>query len=151
MISKEERPSVVNGALIFNEMGEIFLAKSKKWENQFTVPGGHIEFGEKLENAVKREVKEETNLDIDEVKFLSIDETIFPNDYKRDKKEKRHLIFLNYIAKCKKSNKISLNEEFSEYIWINPKEALSLNIRPSVRKLIEEFLKKNMNEVINGN
>lgn len=56
------------GAMIFNNRGEIFLSKrSKNTTNEkghWETPGGRVEFGESLENAVKREIKEEYGVDV---------------------------------------------------------------------------------------
>ena len=43
-----------------------------KWGNLWVVPGGHIEYGETIEEAIKREMKEETNLDIKLEKILFV-------------------------------------------------------------------------------
>ena len=56
---KQISPSVIVGALVINKKGNIFLARSKKWGNKFSVPGGHVNLDESLEDAIKREVKEE--------------------------------------------------------------------------------------------
>ena len=53
------------GALIVNSNGEILLVKSFKWGSKYTVPGGHIELGERSEVAVRREVKEEVGLEVE--------------------------------------------------------------------------------------
>ncbi len=55
--------------MIFNEKGELFLSKRNQqvsnekgcWET----PGGSVEFGETLGQAVKREIKEEYGVDIE--------------------------------------------------------------------------------------
>ncbi|MBI5072419.1 NUDIX domain-containing protein, partial [Candidatus Woesearchaeota archaeon] len=57
-----ERPTVTVGPLIFNKEGKLFLMQSPKWRNKWVIPGGKIELGETMEQAVKREIKEETNL-----------------------------------------------------------------------------------------
>ena len=59
----EEFPEVTVGALIFNPDGKLFLVKSHKWHDKYVMPGGHIELGETAENALKREIKEETGID----------------------------------------------------------------------------------------
>ena len=53
------------GALVVNSNGEILLVKSYKWGSKYTVPGGHIELGERSEVAVRREVKEEVGLEVE--------------------------------------------------------------------------------------
>ena len=53
------------GAFIQNTKGEIFLMRSPKWGGRLVVPGGHIEYGEQIEEAFRREVKEETNDDVE--------------------------------------------------------------------------------------
>ena len=65
---EQKFPEPTVGALIVNPKGKIFLMKSHKFNGMFVVPGGHIELGETMEQALKREVKEETNLDISEMK-----------------------------------------------------------------------------------
>ncbi|MEJ5328459.1 MAG: NUDIX hydrolase, partial [Candidatus Bathyarchaeia archaeon] len=60
-----ERPVVGVGAIIL-EGGKILLAKRKSTpgEGKWAVPGGLVELGETVEQAVIREVKEETGLDV---------------------------------------------------------------------------------------
>ena len=60
----QQYPEPTVGALIFNLEGKLFLMRSHKWRGQYAVPGGHIELGETMEQALRREVKEETNLDL---------------------------------------------------------------------------------------
>ena len=57
-------PEPTVGVFIFNQAGEILLLKSHKWPGKYVVPGGHVELGERLEEAAVREAKEETGLDI---------------------------------------------------------------------------------------
>src|SRR5512136_3056707 len=46
-------PEAAVGALIVNEKEEMLLVRSYKWGTKYTVPGGHIELGERSETAVK--------------------------------------------------------------------------------------------------
>ncbi|MDP3881438.1 MAG: NUDIX domain-containing protein [Nanoarchaeota archaeon] len=123
------------GVIIYNHENNIFLARSHKWKDQWVVPGGKLDLGESLEEGVKREVKEETHLDIENIQLISVDESIFPEDYN----SKKHMIFLNYSAKAK-SNEVKLNEELQEYVWINPRKSFTLNLNSSTRKFIEKFI-----------
>ena len=82
-------PEPTVGALIVNPEGKILLAKSHKWFDKYTLPGGHIEVGETMEEAVKREVKEEVGLDVEVVEFLLMQEAIFAEEFWK----KKHFIF----------------------------------------------------------
>ena len=53
--------------MIVNKEGKILLAKSHKWFDKYTLPGGHIELGETMEEAVEREVKEEVGINVGDV------------------------------------------------------------------------------------
>jgi 8-oxo-dGTP diphosphatase len=89
---------VAAGAMIFNEKGELFLAKrSNKTSNQhgcWETPGGGVEFGETLEQAVRREVKEEYGVDIDVIEQFPAGDEIL-------KKEKQHWVATTFLAKIK--------------------------------------------------
>jgi len=60
-------PEPTVGALIVDQQGKILLARSHKWFDKYTLPGGHIEVGESMADAVRREVKEEVGLDVEVV------------------------------------------------------------------------------------
>ena len=48
----------------------------------WSVPGGHLEYGESFEDTARREVKEETDLDITNVRFGAITNDFFENEGK---------------------------------------------------------------------
>lgn len=128
-------PRIVVGVLIYNQHGEIFLARSHKWKNKWIVPGGHLDGGETLHHCVKREVKEETNLEIGSIELIDIQESIFSQEFH----EKRHMIFLDFAAKVQ-SGDVKLNEELQEYQWLKPEDALRINLNSSTKQFIEKFI-----------
>lgn len=134
-----EYPEPVTGALILNENEEIFLMKSPKWDNQWLVPGGHVEKGEKIEECVKREVKEEVGLEVDEIEFITVLEGM-PEKFERD----THFIFLNYSCRAENQEVELDQQEAVEHVWIDPEEALEsdLDINTSTRDFIQDFLEK---------
>ena len=58
-------------AAIFNDRGEILLQKRKD-VNKWCIISGHVEFGETVEEAVLREIQEETNIKASIVRFIGI-------------------------------------------------------------------------------
>ena len=134
-MTKRQDPSLIVAAFILNNKNELFLTKSKRWGNKYVIPGGHVEYGEYLKEALKREIKEETNLEIQDIEFLCFTELL---NLKQDFYKDRHMISLNF--KCKASNNdVVLDEEAQEYIWIRLDKALSLDLEESVRKNIERY------------
>ena len=99
--------------LFFNTANQILLCKSHKWDDKYIIPGGHVEFGEKLEDALKREILEETALEIHSIKLIGIKECFYSNSYYKN----RHFLFMDYICKTEMT-KVVLNDEAEDYIWI---------------------------------
>lgn len=130
-------PEPTVGALIFNPEGKLFLMKSHKWRGKYVLPGGHIELGETMEDAVKREVKEETGLDVYDIEYVGFLEFINDDAFWK----KKHFIFFDFACKTKTEN-VVLNDEGQDYVWATLAEALKLPVEPYSRKTIERYINK---------
>lgn len=142
IIVNQQYPEPTVGGLIISPKGRMFLMKSHKWEGYYVIPGGHIELGETMEQALKREIKEETGLTISDIKLICIQEFIFGKTYH---KPKSHYIFFDFLCKSN-TEKVRLNEEGHSPVWVTPRETLALPLEPFTRKAVLEFLKKNQNK-----
>ena len=136
-MKEQKHISPIAGVLIFNKEGKVLLVFIPKFNNKYSIPGGHIEYGEKMMDAAKREVKEETGLNIYDIKFFSFREDIHPKDYYK----KEHFIFFGFTAKTK-ATKVKLNDEGLSYVWVLPKNALKLNLASNTIYLINKYVKK---------
>ena len=61
---KSIRRSPPSAALIFNAAGEVLMIRTHKWSNLWGIPGGKIKWGETSEAALRREIQEETGLEV---------------------------------------------------------------------------------------
>jgi nucleoside triphosphatase len=127
-------PEPTVGAVIFNPHNKILLCKSHKWGDKYVIPGGHIEMGEKMEDALKREILEETGLKIYDIKLISIMESIYSDTFHR----KKHFIFIDYICRTD-SYKVKLNEEAQEYKWVDLDEIDNLELGGFTRELLNQL------------
>lgn len=105
----------------------LFLPKrapTKKFlPNKFELPGGHINFGESLEDGLKREIKEELNVDI------IIKGCFHAFTYINEVKGSHSVEILYFAQFTSPESEIKLNpEDHSEYIWVDFKDYLKLGI-----------------------
>ncbi|MFA6096158.1 MAG: NUDIX domain-containing protein [Candidatus Paceibacterota bacterium] len=135
-MSEQIYPEPTCGALIFNPKGQIFLMRSYKWKDKYVIPGGHIELGEKMPDTVKREVKEETGMDIRDIEFICFQEFIFGDECWK----KKHFIFFDFACETD-SAEVTLNSEGQEFIWTGLQEALKLPVEPYTMHVIKEYMK----------
>ena len=133
-------PEPTVGALIVNEEGKILLVRSHKWFDKYTLPGGHIEVGETMVEAVKREVKEEVGLDIEVGHMLLMQEAIFaPEFYK-----KKHFIFIDFACRSK-DQQVKLDmKELQDHIWVYPGAAYNLKLDSFTKTTIDKLMEKGL-------
>jgi ADP-ribose pyrophosphatase YjhB (NUDIX family) len=85
--------------IIFNNKGEIFVCRESK-EGVWIIPGDYPEKGESTEETLKRELLEELDVEVDDIKPLGVQKVTFPDDKDPDKA----IYQIRCIAKLKKLN-----------------------------------------------
>ncbi|MBW2981608.1 NUDIX domain-containing protein [Candidatus Woesearchaeota archaeon] len=128
---KNKRPRL-GSAVIVEKDCKILLGKRNK-KNAFgkwVIPGGGVRYGETIKEAAVREIKEETNLDIELVKAIGFKEIInLPGDY--------HTIVFFHLAKPKNMN-IKANEDISEIGFFTIDEIKKLDTVESVEWVLRK-------------
>ena len=136
-MEKQNFPHPTVGALIFNPEGKMLLVQSHKFHDKWVVPGGHIEVGEKMTDAVIREAKEETGLDVYDPQFIFFQEFIQDESFWKN----MHFIFFDFALKTDSSD-VVLNDEAEAYAWVTLEEALTMNVDAYTIKAINELVRQ---------
>jgi len=128
-------PIVTVGALILNDSRQALLVRTQKWSGMWGIPGGKVKIGETLEEALRREIKEETNLDIDDIRWALAQDCIHSREFYRD----AHFVLLNYTCRCHGAPNVVLNDEAQEYRWLPLTEAGNLSLNQPTRILLDHI------------
>jgi phosphoglycolate phosphatase len=131
-------PTPTVGGLIFNDAGEVLMILTHKWSNLWGIPGGKIKWGETSEAALRRELKEETNLDITDIRFVLTQDCIHSPEFYYD----AHFVLLNYTCRNRGKPRVKLNDEGREFRWVTVAEALAMPLNQPTRILLEAVAKK---------
>jgi phosphoglycolate phosphatase len=135
---EETHPPVATvGGLVFNPEGQILLVRTHKWSNLWGIPGGKIKWGETSHDALRRELKEETNLDIEAIEFVLVQDCIHSKEFYRD----AHFVLLNYTCRCGANPQVKLNDEAQEFRWLTLAAALQMPINSPTRILLEAVVR----------
>jgi len=104
LATNKKRPILAVDAVIRFKDGFVFVKRGKEpYKGWWALPGGIVEYGETVEEAVKREVKEETGLDIKIVKLLGVYS-------KPDRDPRGHYVSVVYLAEAV-SNKLKASSD----------------------------------------
>lgn len=126
------RPISTVGALIFHEDGKMLLVRTHKWSNHWGIPGGKIQWGESSIDALKREIMEETGLNLTDISFEMVQDCVHPPEFYKP----AHFILLNYVAKTKDSD-VKLNHEANDFRWVTAEEARAMSLNIPTRVLLD--------------
>ncbi len=124
-------PRLTSAVLVMNN-GKFLLAERSKenYKGFWIIPGGGVEFGETIEQAALREIKEETNLDVEIEKLIGYKEVInVPGNY--------HSVVFFYLAKPKHTQ-IEVRDDISSAKFFSIDEIKKLNIAESVKWALKE-------------
>jgi phosphoglycolate phosphatase len=129
-------PVATVGALILDEVGRCLMIRTHKWGHRWGIPGGKIQRGESCEEALRREILEETGLPITNIRFVMVQDCIEPPEFQRS----AHFLLLNYVALCPLPEpQVVLNEEAQEFRWVTLEEAWELDLNGPTQVLLEAY------------
>ena len=140
--SYPERPFLAVSAAILRD-GKVLLVRRARppARGVFSLPGGIVEVGETLGEAVMREVREETSLEIEPVALAGYRDVISRDT---DGRIERHFVILPFAARWL-GGEPALNEELSEARWVRPSELSALPTTPGLAGIVAsafELMKK---------
>ena len=136
--SGDARPVVTVGGLIRNDSGEVLMIRTHKWSNLWGIPGGKTKWGETSLEALRREIKEETALDVKDIEFVLVQDCIGSKEFYRE----AHFVLLNYTCRCAGRSEVKLNEEAQEFRWVPVDQALKMPLNTPTRVLLQAAERK---------
>jgi 8-oxo-dGTP diphosphatase len=106
------------GALIVDDLGQVFLARrgpqAKNERGLWEFPGGSVEFGEPLADALRREMREEFDMEIEVGELLDVFDHILPQ-------EGQHWVSPTYLCKIASGTPVIQEpEKCTEIGWFRP-------------------------------
>lgn len=134
------QPIIGVGAVIIGK-GKILLEKRKgePGRGKWSVPGGLVELGESAEQTVIREVREETNLEVEKPKLIDVVNNITLDE---DGRIKYHFLIVDYFVKLE-GGTLKAADDAAELRWVRFSEVEKYDLTRSFR----EFFQRNRQEL----
>jgi 8-oxo-dGTP diphosphatase len=128
-----DRPILGVGGVVIYE-GRVLLARRAHAPllNQWSIPGGKVESGETLQEAVRRELAEETSLDVRVLDLIEIVERIERDDAGQ---VKRHYVILDYL--CERiAGEACAASDAAEVAWAAPEDLARFSLTSAATRVI---------------
>ena len=128
-----QRPFLAVSAAIVRD-GKVLLVRRARNPalNLYTLPGGAVEIGETLTEAITREVLEETALTVEPVALAGHREVIVRD---REGRIERHFVIMCYAARWQ-SGEVVLNDELDDARWIVPAQLSSFKTTEGLAEIV---------------
>ncbi len=132
-------PLIGVGAVVVSG-GRVLLVRraTEPLIGEWSVPGGMLELGETLRDAVRREVREETGLVVEPGEVLDIFDSIFTDDQGRTQ---YHYVLIDYLCRLV-SGEARAGTDVSEIRWVSEAELAALRLRDSIEQVVRTCLNR---------
>lgn len=132
---------VATKAFIVHNGKVLLLKESSKYNDgsnagKFDVVGGRVEPGQRFDESLLREIKEETGLNI------KIGRPFFVNEWRPNVRGEQWQIVGTFFECLSESNDVKLSSDHSEFVWINPKDYKNYKLIDNLIPAFESFLNR---------
>ena len=133
------RPFLGVGALIFDGAQILLVERGKEpLKGYWSLPGGILETGEKLEDAIRREVLEETGLEIEPLSIFEIFERIMPDAAGRTE---YHYVLIDYLCRPT-GGQLQAASDVSRAMWVAEPNLAGYRLTDGTLAVIERAFAK---------
>jgi ADP-ribose pyrophosphatase YjhB (NUDIX family) len=123
------------GALIFQDDAILLIERGQEpLKGHWTLPGGLVEAGEKLDAAVRREILEETGLVVTPLEVVEIFERIMPDGGGRTE---YHYVIIDYLCEIA-GGALQAASDVARAAWVRPHELSTYRLSPGTLPVIEK-------------
>ena len=138
-------PAIGVGGIVFNAQDEVLMIKRNKApaSGQWSIPGGQLEPGESLDNACRREVFEETGIEVEVKSLVAVAERRIENF---------HYVIIDFLVKVVPDTNMQPVPEtdVSEAKWLPRNELIEYDVVPGLQVIIERAFLKHKNNITAG-
>lgn len=110
---------------------ERILPMNHETKPHLDIPGGRIESNEALEEALAREIKEETGLELVSIEKLLAAQDIFVLE------KDLHVVRLTYAVSA--HGKVQISDEHTRFVWLSLSDAKQQNLDTYIRKVLDSL------------
>ena len=128
---------IAGAGIVINEKQEILMVKT--YNAGWVFPGGQVEVGENVIDAVKREIMEEAGIDVEVGEVFCISSNTGKHPGTNGVKEVPTKIMLDFICKAK-GGTLRSSEENSESAYFSKEKVLDLIEAPAIRERYKAYL-----------
>lgn len=133
------RPFLGVGALIFQASNILLVERGKEpLKGYWSLPGGILETGERLEDAIRREVREETGLEVEPLSIFEIFERIMPDAHGRTE---YHYVLIDYWCRPT-GGRLQAASDVSRAVWVAERDLSEYRLTEGTLAVIERGFAK---------
>jgi len=130
-----ERPVVGVGGVVIEDGRALLIRRGHPpLEGEWSIPGGTLEVGEALLDAVQRELAEETGIEVRVGDLIEVFERIFP-----DKKghPKYHFVILDYLCEMR-GGTLAAGSDALEFAWAREEELVKFDLTVAATRVLRK-------------
>ena len=136
-ISSDTKTRLVVVPILRDEQERILICRMPPdrgvFPDQWGLPGGGVESGERINEALAREIAEELGVTIREARPLFFKDGLHEKTFPDGSKRAIYMVFLLYECRISSNESIHLNPEFCDYAWVEPARLSSYDLNSATQ------------------